>query len=69
MQFTSIIVTLFATVAFSIPTDTTPPSTPYVACTSQFPTPQCCATDVLGLADLDCINRKLLLTAIARSYN
>lgn len=28
-------------------------------CTGTYNTPQCCATDVLGVADLNCANRKL----------
>ena len=32
-------------------------------------TPQCCATDVLNLADLDCANRKFSLLSIARLHN
>ncbi|KAI0398496.1 Cerato-ulmin hydrophobin family [Xylariaceae sp. FL0594] len=29
---------------------------PYTACTGIYGTSQCCATDVLGVADLDCAN-------------
>lgn len=32
----------------------------YVPCSGLYGTAQCCATDVLGVADLDCANRKLL---------
>lgn len=32
----------------------------YTACSGLYGTSQCCATDVLGIADLDCANRKLL---------
>lgn len=32
--------------------------TPYVACSGLYGTSQCCATDVLGVADLDCANRR-----------
>lgn len=34
--------------------------TPYTACSNQglYSVPQCCATDVLGVADLNCHNRK-----------
>lgn len=31
----------------------------YVPCSGLYGTAQCCATDVLGVADLDCGNRKL----------
>lgn len=30
----------------------------YSACSGLYGTPQCCATDVLGVADLDCAARK-----------
>lgn len=30
----------------------------YVPCTGLYATAQCCATDVLGVADLDCGGRK-----------
>lgn len=31
---------------------------PYIPCSGLYGTTQCCATDVLGLVDLDCGNRK-----------
>ena len=30
----------------------------YVPCSGLYDTPECCATDVLGVADLDCVERK-----------
>ena len=30
----------------------------YTACSGLYSSPQCCATDVLGVADLDCANRR-----------
>jgi len=41
---------------------------PYVACSGTFSNAECCATDVLGLADLDCANRKnTLISSLAVS--
>jgi Fungal hydrophobin len=31
---------------------------PYIPCAGTYSNAQCCATDVLGLADLDCANRE-----------
>ncbi|KAI0903756.1 hydrophobin-like protein [Ustulina deusta] len=54
MQFTLIALAgVFATAISANPTYNNDP--PYVACPSGlYSNPQCCATDVLGVADLDC---------------
>jgi len=39
--------------------------TPYTACSGLYGTSQCCATDVLGVADLDCANRMFSLLSLA----
>ncbi|TGJ82826.1 hypothetical protein E0Z10_g5939 [Xylaria hypoxylon] len=45
------IIGFVATFATAVPTDTNP----YVACpVGLYSVPQCCATDVLGVADLNC---------------
>ncbi|GKT54509.1 fungal hydrophobin [Colletotrichum tofieldiae] len=55
MQFTIAIAALFASVALSAPV-VEERQTPYVPCSGLYGTSQCCATDVLGIADLDCGN-------------
>ena len=71
MKVTGIIVTLFAGAALAIPTgeggNGTAPAAPYDPCSGLYDSAQCCATDVLGVADLDCASRKdsfLLSTSI-----
>ncbi|TGJ76840.1 hypothetical protein E0Z10_g10798 [Xylaria hypoxylon] len=63
MQFSTLFVTLLATAVMANPTkrnggNTTPPPppAPYDACSGLYDTLQCCATDVLGVADLDCLS-------------
>lgn len=58
MQFTLIALAgVFATAISANPTYNNDP--PYVACPSGlYSNPQCCATDVLGVADLDCHSRE-----------
>ncbi|KAJ0336487.1 hypothetical protein COL922a_007905 [Colletotrichum nupharicola] len=51
MQFLVAVAALFANVAVSAPLDE---RQAYVACSGLYGTAQCCATDVLGVADLDC---------------
>lgn len=66
MQIKTLIVALFAGIAMAMPTD--PPkngggSGDYDACEGNgllYSSAQCCATDVLGVADLDCAVRKFL---------
>ncbi|KAK5635302.1 hypothetical protein RRF57_011014 [Xylaria bambusicola] len=54
MQFSTIIATLFVTVAVAAPA--LEDRQAYVPCTGLYGTAQCCATDVLSVADLDCAN-------------
>ncbi|KAI1403083.1 Cerato-ulmin hydrophobin family [Hypoxylon fuscum] len=54
MQFTVVIATIFAGVALAAPT--VEERQTYTACSGLYGTSQCCATDVLGVADLDCAN-------------
>ncbi|KAI3539675.1 fungal hydrophobin [Colletotrichum abscissum] len=55
MQFTTALVSILATAVIAIPTGNTGGgSAPYVACSGLYSSLQCCATDVLGAADLDC---------------
>jgi hypothetical protein len=61
MKVTGIIAALFTGVALAIPTgggDTPAPTTPYDPCSGLYDSAECCATDVLGVADLDCAPRK-----------
>ncbi|KAK0376785.1 hypothetical protein CLIM01_05849 [Colletotrichum limetticola] len=54
MQFTTALVSILATAVIAIPTGNTGGgSAPYVACPGTY-SPQCCATDILGLAVLNC---------------
>lgn len=60
MQFTIATIAAFcATLAVALPSQVTERQVPYVPCTGLYGTSQCCATDVLGVADLDCGNREL----------
>ncbi|KAI8166347.1 Cerato-ulmin [Colletotrichum sp. SAR 10_71] len=59
MQFTTALIAIFASVAVAAPTGdghngggSTP--APYDPCSGLYDSAQCCATDVLGVADLDC---------------
>ncbi|GAP88960.1 putative fungal hydrophobin [Rosellinia necatrix] len=63
MQFTTLFVTLLATAVMANPVKRTGGgggggggggSPPYDACSGLYDTLQCCATDVLGVIDLDC---------------
>jgi hypothetical protein len=58
MQFTLALAAIFAGVAFAAPAQVEDRQVPYTACSGLYGTSQCCATDVLGVADLDCANRK-----------
>ncbi|KAI1330751.1 Cerato-ulmin hydrophobin family [Xylariaceae sp. FL0255] len=52
MQFTTLLVATFASIAVANPVDA---RGFYKPCTDAlYSQPQCCATDVLGVADLDC---------------
>ncbi|KAL0935927.1 hydrophobin precursor [Colletotrichum truncatum] len=53
MQFLVAITALFASVAVSAPLEE---RQIYLPCSGLYGTSQCCATDVLGIANLDCGN-------------
>ncbi|KAH8157604.1 hypothetical protein CIB48_g10639 [Xylaria polymorpha] len=54
MQFT--LIALLGAIATVSANPTYNPPNPYIACAGQglYSVPQCCATDVLGVADLNC---------------
>jgi hypothetical protein len=52
MYFTTALVTLFAGLGLALPT--VEERQTYVPCSGLYGNAQCCATDVLGVADLDC---------------
>jgi hypothetical protein len=52
MQFNAIIASLFA--AGALGAAVAPRQVPYIPCSGLTSNAQCCATDVLGVADLDC---------------
>ncbi|KAK1671274.1 hydrophobin [Colletotrichum godetiae] len=57
MQFTTALVSILATAVIAVPTGNTGGgggSTPYDACSGLYDSLQCCATDVLGVANLNC---------------
>ncbi|KAK6851038.1 fungal hydrophobin [Apiospora arundinis] len=56
MQFSVIAATLFSAVAFAAPGAQVARQAIYTPCSGLYGTSQCCATDVLGVADLDCAN-------------
>ena len=55
MQTFAAIILGFAALALSAPIEE---RQTYTACSGLYDTAQCCATDVLGVADLNCANRK-----------
>lgn len=61
MQFTIATVLSLLTVALAAPA-VVERQVPYTPCTGLYGTSQCCATDVLGVADLDCANREFIST-------
>ncbi|KAI8955228.1 fungal hydrophobin [Xylaria longipes] len=59
MQFSTLFVTLLASAVMANPVKRTDGDggnggNPYDACSGLYDSLQCCATDVLGVADLDC---------------
>lgn len=57
MQFTTVASIMLAGLAAAVPTaEMVERQAPYVPCSGLYGTAQCCATDVLGVADLDCGN-------------
>lgn len=61
MQFTIATVLSLLTVALAAPA-VIERQVPYIPCSGLYSNAQCCATDVLGVADLDCANRELFLS-------
>lgn len=53
MQYFTVISTLLASVALSSPVEVQERQL-YIPCSGLYGTAQCCATDVLGVADLNC---------------
>ncbi|KAI8958183.1 Cerato-ulmin hydrophobin family [Daldinia sp. FL1419] len=61
MQLSTLFVTFLATAVFANPTGYPTGgdgASPYDPCSGLYDTAQCCATDVLGVADLDCHSPK-----------
>jgi len=58
MKFIAVAATLFAGLVAAAPAAIEERQTPYTPCSGLYGTAQCCATDVLGVADLDCGNRR-----------
>ncbi|KAG5662619.1 hypothetical protein KAF25_005037 [Fusarium avenaceum] len=54
MQFSIAIIALFGAAVSALPTEEKRQA--YIPCSGLYGTSQCCATDVLGIADLDCGN-------------
>ena len=69
MKVTATIATLFAGVAFAIPTGDGGSggggAASYDPCSGLYDTAECCATDVLGVADLDCAPRRNSYRSVA----
>ena len=64
MHFTTVTFTLLASASLTlaVPAYKRQAST---LCSGLESNPQCCATDVLGVADLNCADRKSLLLSVA----
>jgi hypothetical protein len=56
MQLTTVLISLFAGLAVAAPASLE--ERQFAACSGLYGTAQCCATDVLGVADLNCGNRE-----------
>ncbi|KAI1334945.1 Cerato-ulmin hydrophobin family [Xylariaceae sp. FL0016] len=54
--FTTIFAAILASAAMAAPANELDTRQTYTACSGLYGTSQCCATDVLGVADLDCAN-------------
>jgi len=54
MKFTIAAIALFSGLAAALPTTLDERQAVYVPCSGLYGSAQCCATDVLGAADLDC---------------
>jgi hypothetical protein len=64
MQFSIAIIALFGAAVSALPTEEKRQA--YIPCSGLYGTSQCCATDVLGVADLDCGNRKSYMRLFQR---
>ncbi|KAJ4380406.1 hypothetical protein N0V85_008753 [Neurospora sp. IMI 360204] len=64
MQFTIATVLSLLTVALAAPA-VIERQVPYTPCSGLYGTAMCCATDVLGVADLDCANPPETVTSAA----
>ena len=60
MQFLAVALVAFAGIASAAPGAPIDSRQVYAPCSGLYGSAQCCATDVLGLANLDCGQRKLL---------
>ena len=58
MKFTIATVAAFVSLVLAVPTKIEERQTPYTPCSGLYGSAQCCATDVLGVANLDCGLRK-----------
>lgn len=71
MQIKTLVIALFAGIAMTLPTD--PPKNgggggKYNACQGNgglYSSAQCCATDILGVANLDCAVREFLFLPLS----
>lgn len=59
MQFISVALVALVGLASAAPSAPVEDRQVYIPCSGLYASAQCCATDVLGLADLDCGTRKL----------
>lgn len=59
MQFISVALVALVGLASAAPSAPVEDRQVYIPCSGLYGSAQCCATDVLGLADLDCGTRKL----------
>lgn len=57
MKAFTVAITALAGLVAALPAQVEERQVPYTACSGLYGTSQCCATDVLGVADLDCANR------------
>lgn len=64
--FTAIVVAITALAGSSLAAPTVEERQTYAACSGLYGSAQCCATDVLGVADLDCGERKFSHPYISR---
>lgn len=58
MKFFAATIVALSGLAVALPAQVDERQVPYAACSGLYGSAQCCATDVLGVADLDCGLRK-----------